>query len=186
MTILHFLVATLNFPRTTAASGQAWPTCMAIKNEGAGVCTPRRPEEKSNHYLAMGPAAVVPAATVISTTCISMCHQRTVIRIPWPTVSRYRMPIDRMAVIPAAVIRMAVIAVIPGARSDERAAYEPAGPVEAVRRASVRKVAVIAVSANRGRANAHSDRPHANAHGNLRARAASHNKKQNSQKRKIF
>lgn len=61
---------------------------------------------------------------------------------------------------PAVPARMAVIPVIPGPYANEHAVYKPLRPVEAVRRAGIRVIIIVAIGANRRRAvvaGAHSD-----------------------------
>jgi hypothetical protein len=61
-------------------------------------------------------------------------------------------------------------AVIPRARADKHAAYEVVRPIVAVRRAIVRVIPVVAISANRRGANPGVHRANSNAHPDLRLR----------------
>jgi hypothetical protein len=92
-----------------------------------------------------------------------------------------------MAVVPAAIIATTVkaatiVAVEPGAGTDEDAADEVVRSVVAVWRAGVRIVAVVTVGADRRWPN---DGTHSDSHANLGVGAA-RGKKQNSQQSNIF
>ena len=104
--------------------------------------------------VAMVTAAVIPAAYV------------TVTIVAW--VSIVAMAVIAVAIVATAPARApdaaAIIAVIPGAGANEDAVHEVAWAVIAGGRAGVRIVAVVAIGANGGRADANSD-----ADANLRA-----------------
>jgi hypothetical protein len=89
------------------------------------------------------------------------------------------MPVVTVAVIPATVEAVAIVAVVPGAGADEDAAGEVIRSVVAVWSAGVRIVAVVAVSADWRRADGTVYGTYSNAHPNLRVGAA-RSKKQNS------
>jgi hypothetical protein len=97
------------------------------------------------------------------------------IPIAWPVAVSMPIPVAWTA-----VKSVPIRAVIPGAGADEPAAYEPARPIVAVRRASVRIIAVVSIRANRRWAYGCSNRTNSNAHGNLGVSAFCHDKKQNS------
>jgi len=85
----------------------------------------------------------------------------------------------------ATVEAMPIEAVEPGAGADEDATGEVVRPVETVRSASVRIVAVVTVSADWRRADGAVHGTYSNGHANLCV-GASRSKKQNSQQSSIF
>jgi hypothetical protein len=108
---------------TTAASVEAAPAHVAV-------------------VAATGVSAAAVSAAIGHPTSISVA------------ISRVSIPIHRPSIVPAAiaVIAPAVpISVIPGPGTNEHPAQEPRGSIVAVRRAGIRIVAVIAISANGSR-----------------------------------
>jgi hypothetical protein len=79
-----------------------------------------------------------------------------------------------------AIKSVPVIAVIPRAGADERAAYEPARPIVTVRRASIRIITVVSIRANRRWAYDCGNGTNSNTHGNLSVSTSCHDKEQNS------
>ena len=80
---------------------------------------------------------------------------------------------------------MSVVAVIPGAGADEDTVHKIIRAVVAVRRAGVGIISVVAIGANRGRANDHwATDCHADTH--LRIGAASRGEEQNSKQSCVF
>jgi hypothetical protein len=90
-----------------------------------------------------------------------------------------------MTIVAAAIIAVTVVAVIPGAGTDEDAAGEVIGSVVTVRSAGIGIVAVVSIRADWRWADGAVDRTYSDAHGNLRVGAA-RGKKQNSQQCNIF
>jgi hypothetical protein len=134
----------------------------------------------------MGAAATVEGSAMergygMTAADISMRYRRHMINIPRPRAVTRPVAIPRMP-----VNWPSVVAVIPRARADENAPREPARSVIAIRRASVRIVAIISVRTNRCRSNTGNDWPNTKANGDLCLGAASQCKKQNSQKCDIF
>jgi hypothetical protein len=101
------------------------------------------------------------------------------------TASRVAVPVVTVAIIPATVETAAIVAVEPGAGSDEDSSDEIVRPVVAVRSAGVRIVTVVTVGADGCRANRAVDRAHSNGQANLGVGTAC-GKKQNSQQCCIF
>jgi hypothetical protein len=102
------------------------------------------------------------------------------------SVARPIAPTSSIRITCAAVESVAIVAVIPRACTDEHTAREPAGPIIAIGRASVRIISVVTVGTNRRGSYARRDRAHSNTHGNLSVSASCNSKKQNSKQRSIF
>lgn len=88
--------------------------------------------------------------------------------------------VTAIAVPGMAVISAAPVAVIPGARPDKDAVYEPARTVVAVWSASVWVIRVVAIRADRGRTHSGNHRTYANAYRDLSMSASSEGEKQNT------
>ena len=88
------------------------------------------------------------------------------------TASIVAVPVVTVAIIPATVETAAIVAVEPGAGSDEDSSDEVVRPVVAVRSAGVRIVTVVTVGAGGCRANGAVDGAYSNGHANLGVGAA--------------
>jgi len=88
------------------------------------------------------------------------------------------------AVVPRSVVARTPVGVIPRARANEHATRKVARSPIPVRRAGVRIIGIVAVSADRLRSDVHG--AYANTYSNLCMRTASSGKKQNPQQTCIF
>jgi hypothetical protein len=120
-------------------------------------------------------------------TAAGICADRRPVSIA-RTISVAR-PIARTSSIRvawASIEAVAIVAVIPRAGTDEHSTREPARPIIAIRRASVRIVSVVTVGTNGGGSYARRDRTHSNADRNLGVSVSRNSKKQHSQQCSIF
>lgn len=110
--------------------------------------------------------AVESAVAVIAATDVAM----TSVSVAGPIAVASTIE-SRMAPITVTVVAMAPIAVIPGAGTDEDAAYKVVRAIVAVGGASVRIITKVAIRADRRRSDGDADGAYSNADSNLGMRA---------------
>lgn len=127
------------------------------------------------------------SAAVISTTAVSVSAVLISARVATTDIAAPAVRISGPISIPAAVVAISrtpiksatiISATVPRASSDKHATCEIVRSIVAIRCARIRRIAIIAVGANRRRSNCHANGSYSHANANLRASATCTRKNQ--------